>query len=267
MIITNVRHEWPNRAGFCLNRENGHVDYSFVHFTTGVSIRLGGVEVDVPEHTCIIWRPGTPQYFYCENGMIHDWFHFKGVSEELFLSIGLPLDTLFHPKQSYFITDLVQEIESEYFAQRGGSEDMMDLKARELFIKLARSIGDDGTEAVDRDVLIRFRSLRKRMMQDLSHHWSVGEMARELSFSESRFYSLYRSFYGTSPIDDLIRARIDSAKSALLFTDHTVFEIAESLGYASVTHFCRQFRGHTGMTPVEYRKSKSREDAERAIKG
>lgn len=258
MTVTNVRHEWPNRAGFCLNRENGHADYSFVHFTTGVSIRIGGVEIDAPEHSCIIYRPGTPQYFYCENGMIHDWFHFKDFPEALWESIGLPLDTLFHPKQSYFITDLVGELESEFFARRVGSEEMMDLKMRELFIKLVRSIDDDGAEAVDRDVLSRFRSLRKRVMQDLGRHWSVPEMARELSFSESRFFSLYRSFYGTSPIEDLIRARIDSAKSLLLFTDRAIFEIAELLGYASVTHFCRQFRGHTGMTPVEYRKSKNR---------
>ena len=88
MIITKIRHKWPNPPGYCLNRVNGHQDYSFVHFTSGVKMLSDGKELDVPEHTCIIYRPQTPQFFYCYEGMIHDWFHFKGVSDDFFRVFG-----------------------------------------------------------------------------------------------------------------------------------------------------------------------------------
>lgn len=79
-------------------------------------------------------------------------------------------------------------------------------------------------------------------------------MAREVSLSQSRFFSVYRSIYGTSPVGDLINAKIDRAKSELVMTDSTIAVISESLGYGSTAHFIRQFRAVTGMSPGAYRK-------------
>jgi YesN/AraC family two-component response regulator len=56
-------------------------------------------------------------------------------------------------------------------------------------------------------------------------------------------------------VDDLIRARIDTAKTRLSTSDETVAHLSEQLGYRNVTHFCRQFKGLTGLTPMEYRHS------------
>ena len=84
--------------------------------------------------------------------------------------------------------------------------------------------------------------------------WTVAEMAARMNLSQSRFFSVYRSFYGNSPTDDLIRARIDAAKNALAFTDQPVARIAENLGYNNLTHFIRQFKALTGVSPSVYRK-------------
>ena len=80
-------------------------------------------------------------------------------------------------------------------------------------------------------------------------------MAGRVGLSKSRFYTIYKNIYGNSPIDDLIRARIDSAKNALQFSSTSISEIAENLGYNNLTHFMRQFKGMTGMIPDQYRKS------------
>lgn len=256
MIVTKVRHEWPNPPGFCLNREAGHPDYTFVHFTTGITLRLEGKEVRVSEHGCIIYRPGTPQYFTCDGEMLHDWFHFQGVDEGFFQRLGLSPDTLFYPRQSRFITDLIRETETEFFSDHPHREEMMDLKIRELFIKLRRVTEEPGKSIVP-EVPERFRDLRRKILQFPGRSWTVAEMAREASLSPSRFFELYRTCYGISPVEDRINARIDAAKSALQFTARPVGEIARSLGYANETHFCRQFRSRTGMAPGQYRKNKT----------
>jgi len=254
--ITAIRHAWPEKAGFCLNREKGHPDYSFVHFISSVKIYLHGESIRVPNHTCIIYRPGTPQYFISPTPLLHDWFHFQGIPESVFEAWNLPLDTLLYPKRWDYITDFVQEIESEFYAKRMHYSELLTFKMNELFIRLSRSLYEEPTVVVNSSTSESLRKLRSKILLSLNHPWTVSEMASEISLSESHFYSIYRSFYGTSPMDDLIHARIDAAKNALLFTEQPISGIAEALGYNNVTHFIRQFHSFTGTSPARYRKGR-----------
>ena len=253
--ITAVRHAWPEPAGFYINRRNGHPEYTFLHFINGTEIRIDGKQVSVPHHTCIIYRPGTPQYFYNQKPLIHDWMHLTGDLSDLLENLKIPMDTLLYPQRFDFITDIMRELESEFYSQKSGRERILTLKTEELFIKLARSCSGEYEAAVDTSTEERLRKLRDEIFLSLGHHWTVSEMAERVSLSESRFYGVYRSVYGTSPIDDLIRARIDAAKKALTFTSQSVSQIAEGLGYNNLTHFTRQFKAFAGISPAAYRKS------------
>ena len=253
--ITSIRHAWPNPPGFHLKRHDGHPDYTFVHFTTSVELYLNNETISVPEHACIVYTPGTPQYFYCPDGMIHDWIHFNNVPSDFFEKYDIPTDVLIYPKQWAFITELVEELENEFFARREYGNKLIDLKIGELFIKLNRSIKNKYGEMADPKLAANLRQLRAEIMQDLSHDWTVAEMASKFMLSQSRFAHIYNTFYGTTPIDDLIRIRINAAQDSLTFTNNTVCEIADSLGYRNTTHFCRQFKKFVGVSPSEYRKN------------
>lgn len=255
--VTNVRHAWPNPPGFCLNRPKGHRDYTFVHFTTSVKLRLGGEDITVPEHACILYLPGTPQHFCCPDGMLHDFIHFRNVPPDLLETLHIPTDVLFFPKQYAFITTLTEEIETEFLAQKDGYEYLIDLKIKELLVKLCRSAKSEYSEVVSEKLTADLRRLRKKMIQQPAHAWTVAEMACELHLSTSRFAHLYKVFFGTTPLDDLIRARMDAAKNELLFTNRAVCEIADGLGYRNTTHFCRQFRQVVGVSPTRYKKERT----------
>ena len=82
-LLYGIRHAWPEQAGFCLNRRKGYPGYSFVHFLTSVEIVIGGVRTVTPNHACIIYAPGTPQYFIARQPLVHDWFHFSEMPEGL----------------------------------------------------------------------------------------------------------------------------------------------------------------------------------------
>ena len=81
------------------------------------------------------------------------------------------------------------------------------------------------------------------------------ESIRDLSAAVI-FYQVVWLYFEDALPDNLIRARIDSAKNALLFTSATNGEIAEDLGYNNLPHFMRQFKAMDGMTPNGYRKIK-----------
>lgn len=252
--VESIRHAWPEKAGFIINRPNGHWHYTFLHFFNSVEILAEGKQVKAPPHTCILYRPGTPQYFISRQPLTHDWIHFSGdLNDVPGLDEFLP-DRLFIPPTPDFITGIVRECEAEFFSARTCRDEMLELKTRELFIRLSRAVSGENRLPVDLGTEERLRKLRGEVFSTLGHRWTVAEMAREVSLSQSRFFSVYRSIYGTSPVEDLINAKIDRARTELAMTDSTLAVISESLGYGSTAHFIRQFRAVVGISPGAYRK-------------
>ena len=151
-----------------------------------------------------------------------------------------------------------EEIELELLARPEGEEPLAELKFRELLIKLARAVREECPEEPLRpEIKTQLRQIRSYMFANLDRNWTVRQMAEWACISPSRFHTVYRAAFGISPVDDVIHARIDTAKNRLCNSDETVACLASSLGYRNVTHFCRQFKQITGMTPMEYRRSQS----------
>lgn len=253
--VTQLRHAWPEKAGFTLDRPRGYPEYTFLHFFNSVEALVDGKMVQTRPHACILYDIGTPQKIISDQNLTHDWIHFAGDLNECFLPYGLGYDRLYYPTNPELITEIVKEMEFERYSSKDFCRQMIQLKAEELFIKLSRACSDAYVTNVDPDTNERFRHLRGEMFSNLREHWNVEKMAGRVGLSKSRFYTIYKNIYGNSPMDDLIRARIDSAKNALQFSSTSISEIAENLGYNNLTHFMRQFKGMTGMTPDQYRKS------------
>ena len=254
--ITLIRHAWPEMAGFLLKRENGLETAVFLHFFNSVELLTGGRTVQTRPHACIFYAPGQPQRFLSNTPLTHDWMHIEGDLSALMTENGLKFSTVYYPSGPGFVTDMVREMEREFFSDRRGRKEMLGLMLGEFFIRFSRAVSGDELPAVDSATAERLRHLRGRMLSDLSRPWSVGEMAKAAGLSQSRFFAVYRSVYGRSPADDMICARIDAAKNALEFGTESIAEIAESLGYNNISHFTRQFHAVSGMTPLKYRKEK-----------
>ena len=75
MLLTRVRHKWPEAKGFQLIRPKGYPEYTFLHFLTPVTLQLGTASVEVKPGGCIFFPPGMPQYFTAQTALVHDWFH------------------------------------------------------------------------------------------------------------------------------------------------------------------------------------------------
>lgn len=253
--VTQLRHAWPEKAGFTLDRPRGYPEYTFLHFFNSVEALVDGKMVQTRPHACILYDIGTPQKIISQQNLTHDWIHFSGDLDSHFLQYGLAYNRLYYPANPEQITELIQEMEFERYSSKDFSGQMIQVKTDELFIKLSRACSDAYVTTVDPDTNERFRHLRGEMFSNLREHWNVEKMAGRVGLSKSRFYTIYKNIYGNSPMDDLIRARIDSAKNALQFSSTSISEIAENLGYNNLTHFMRQFKGMTGMTPDQYRKS------------
>ena len=79
-------------------------------------------------------------------------------------------------------------------------------------------------------------------------------MANSIHISEGYLQSIYKHFFNTTCIADVINSRIQTASELLISTNKSIEEIAETCGYQNTEHFIRQFKKSIGITPAKYRK-------------
>lgn len=259
ITITKARHAWQERAGFTINRPNGmYLEHTFLHFFNSVELHLNGQVIHAPPGTCIFFAAHHPQWFKSHSLLEHDWMHMTGDLSGTLSSVGLPVNTPFLPSQGQFITTIMREIETECLSRQPDSDQLLQLKYQELLIKLARSCSDSPTTMHIKPATEHlFKEIRKAMFSRLGHNWTTAELADLAQLSPSRFHAIYRALFQISPIDDLIRAKIEAANFRLCDTDLSINALAEELGYQNVTHFCRQYKQQTGITPSQYRQMQS----------
>ncbi|MCE0555716.1 MULTISPECIES: AraC family transcriptional regulator [unclassified Motilimonas] len=116
---------------------------------------------------------------------------------------------------------------------------------------LTASLADQS--AHDRQAL-RLRQVFEQVEQKLDHNWSVEEMARLAHFSSPHFHRLCKQYYQSSPLQQVIKLRMNQAKRLLSGTDWPIQDIAELVGYSELTNFSTRFRKLHGLSPTGFRK-------------
>jgi len=259
VTITQARHAWPEKGGFTINRPRGLRQYTFIHFFESIELLADGQVITTLPDTCILLDIDTPQWFRSPGALRHDWMHMTGDVPGALAAAGLKPDTLYTPGNAKFITAITREIEFELLTRPASHQALTDLKFRELLIKLARSCeSQSASVSLKSSTVAQLRLVRSQIFSKLEQDWTVADMAALAYISPSRFHAVYRQLFGISPTDDLIRARIDTAKTRLTNSEESIHALAESLGYRNVTHFCRQFKQLTGLTPGQFRESQQR---------
>jgi len=83
---------------------------------------------------------------------------------------------------------------------------------------------------------------------------TLDELVRISHLNRSKLCSLFGKAYGMPPIEYVQKKRLDEAALLLRETAVEIGELADRVGFSSVSYFCRVFRKHFGMSPLEYRK-------------
>lgn len=84
-------------------------------------------------------------------------------------------------------------------------------------------------------------------------------LCKELHFSPSYVSAVFRTDTGLTFTQYLQITRINEACNMLIFTDLSVTQIAENVGYKSIKSFNTVFKSITKVTPREYRKANGKQ--------
>ena len=94
----------------------------------------------------------------------------------------------------------------------------------------------------------------------LDSRLSLGEYSVKLGLSARQIERIVKRHHGISFSAYLRQRRIAAAKNLLASAFVSIKNVAHSLGYDDVSHFCRLFREATGMTPLEYARRNGRKN-------
>lgn len=98
------------------------------------------------------------------------------------------------------------------------------------------------------------REIYEFIPEHSSEELTLDTLARRFSVSKYHLSHEFKKHTGTSPIEYVEQCRVRSAKLLLRYSDLTMAQIAEQIGFHDQTTFGRAFKRQEHQSPSEYRK-------------
>ena len=92
------------------------------------------------------------------------------------------------------------------------------------------------------------------ILRHLHYDLSLKEIADNAGLSETYFSALFKKETGETVSEFIQKSRVKEAQSMIQYSEYSLNEIGQYLGFCSQSHFSKTFRKYTGMTPGQYRK-------------
>ena len=235
----------------------GSRDYKLYFFKSPLLVKTKIGLNDVTEGDCILIAPGFPHFI---KGKGQEWKYdaiaFKGSdASRLVNQIGFETNEIHSPLQSYFIDALLEKISKECRTLDMMWDRVVATTLDELLTKIIRVSKQDFVLSMP-DHSQKLRDLRSEVHENFHLPWNIKKMADKLNLSCSRFASLYKQEFKTSPTEDLIKTRIQQAKKMLSTTKVSVKQVSVACGFESVHYFHRAFKKRIDITPKHYQNFK-----------
>lgn len=165
------------------------------------------------------------------------------------------------------IRELMLGIGEEIRDRRKGCELMVKVKLLELLVALWRCGKEPLSETGERRLAQAPKHQKVQQVVDYlqanpASRESLEELAGRFYISRSWLSRIFREVTGFSVSEYANIVRVKKAQKLLTHGDYSVTEIAELVGFESITYFERIFRRYTDLTPLGYRRERRRDGAQ-----
>lgn len=111
-------------------------------------------------------------------------------------------------------------------------------------------INHEETTFIDQQIHQSISYLNTHLMQPLQ----LQDLADIAGYSLSHYKQKFKKEVGITPSEYITLQKLEYAKKVLSDSDHSITDLAYSLGFSSSNYFCSVFKKFMDCTPSEYRK-------------
>lgn len=253
--ITKIGENTEHDRQFLVDRPHGHPVLLLILVKTPAKFYVDSEWVETPSGIAVIFREGQQHLYGPADGSpdfpayTDDWMHIEPpvpVLSEHF-PFGKPVP-LHHAEEFYSLFHLIH---TEFYGASLHKNRIID----HLTTALLNKIEDESNTEEYPEIYYHLAALRESIYQNPKTEWNIPDIAASLHISEGYFHSVYKHYFKTTCISDVIDSRIQAASELLTSTRKSIEEVAEICGYHNTEHFVRQFRKKNGITPAKYRKN------------
>lgn len=105
----------------------------------------------------------------------------------------------------------------------------------------------------------RIKQMIQYMRKHFTQPFTLAQLAEQASYSVQHFSALFKEVTEQTPIDYLIRLRIEAAKQLLDAGNLSLPQLAELVGYKDPYYFGRLFKRFVGQSPMQYKRASERQ--------
>ena len=156
--------------------------------------------------------------------------------------------------ESAEISSCLRNILREMELKNTGYEDICQAYMEILIIRLMRNT----SLAVPADPQVNLgnrqcAAVRRYIDLHFKEALTLEQLAEDAHMSKYYLSHSFKREYGVSPINYMISRRVEESKYLLAETDLSMSQIAQLLGFSSLSYFSQVFRRTQGTSPMEYR--------------
>lgn len=214
----------------------------------------------------LLFNPGVYHYERAPKGMSSRQIHIgiRRFSIDRFPRDFFPLDTTIIRLSEY--EDVFFQTCKEIIQERNERKSGYDIILKALVLKLMVYIlRDESTDQLeDRELLLSDEKLERQQLVDQMKLYietnyredlTLNELAEFFFTSPATISRMFKEQLGESPINYLIRYRLEKAKTLLDHTEEiTIKETAHLIGYEDALYFSKLFKKYYGSSPTDYAK-------------
>lgn len=247
-----------------------HTFYEILWITKGRSQQnIDFKDYSIAENTLFFISPGQLHLF-------ENWESIEGFAilftEDFFLRIFQNKHILFElsyldnlhdnpflplkPEDAALIQPLIDLLLTEHQRAESDPESLSAI----LFVllkKIQQLFATQHHHKNDKHQMVVFKQFKYALESHFTQNLTAHQYADLLHISAHQLNTLVKKVSGKTTSDLIKERMIVEAKQLLQFTDKTVSQIADQLGFEDSSYFARYFKKQVGMAPVDFRKKHS----------
>lgn len=151
------------------------------------------------------------------------------------------------------VTALLDDIVSEEAKRERGSMTAVLSDFLALFLLICRHARPE-VSSENPHYAYRLSALMAQLEEHCAEPWTLERMAAQVRMSVSSFRLRFKELTGDSPVEHLLKVRLENASKLLRMDGKNISEIARLCGFPDSNYFSRQFKKEFGVSPRLFRK-------------